>query len=150
MVLGTGFGLARMKNGGFGVKGSKLGSVTSRHQVHESSTLAFYHESSPSARVVTISFCHESSPSVESSTLQFLQRVTTFQLWAVIVFWPQLRLYISKLSDSSCFGKITQSNTTFMKKSSWEKVVWMDENALEPDAYAWMVTFGDWMVSFQV
>ena len=33
MVLGTGFGLARMKNGGFGVKGSKLGSVTSRHRV---------------------------------------------------------------------------------------------------------------------
>ena len=26
MVLGTGFGLSRMKNGGFGVKGSKLGS----------------------------------------------------------------------------------------------------------------------------
>ena len=26
MVLRTGFGLARMKNGGFGVKGSKLGS----------------------------------------------------------------------------------------------------------------------------
>ena len=37
MVLGTGFGLARMKNGSFGVKGSKLGSVTSRHRVHESS-----------------------------------------------------------------------------------------------------------------
>ena len=33
MVLGTGFGLARMKNEGFGVKGSKLGSVTSRHHV---------------------------------------------------------------------------------------------------------------------
>ena len=30
MVLGTGFGLARMKNGGFGVKGSKFGSVMSR------------------------------------------------------------------------------------------------------------------------
>ena len=33
MVLGTCFGLARMKNGGFGVKGIKLGSVTSRPQV---------------------------------------------------------------------------------------------------------------------
>ena len=39
MVLGTCFGLARMKNGGFGVKGSKLGSVTSRQATHESSTL---------------------------------------------------------------------------------------------------------------
>ena len=134
-MLGTGFGLARMKNGGFGVKGSKLGSVTSRHRVNESSTLAC---------------CHESSPSAESSTLQFLQRVTTFQLWAVIVFWPQLRLYTSKLSDSSWFGKITQSTTIFMKKHSWDKVFWMDENTLEPAAYAWMVTFGDWMVPFQV
>ena len=77
--------------------------VTSHHRVHESSTLAC---------------CHESSPSAESSTLQFLQRVTTFQLWAVIVFWTQLRMYTSKLSDSSWFGKITQSNTTFMKKNS--------------------------------
>ena len=33
MVLGTCFGLARMKNGGFGVKGIKLGSVMSRPQV---------------------------------------------------------------------------------------------------------------------
>ena len=30
MVLGTCFGLARMKNGGFGVKGIKLGPFTSR------------------------------------------------------------------------------------------------------------------------
>ena len=50
MMLGTCFGLARMKNGGYGVKGIKLGSVTSRQAIHE------------------------------SSTLQFLQRVTTFQL----------------------------------------------------------------------
>ena len=33
MVLGTCFGLARMKNGGFGVKGIKLGSIMSRPQV---------------------------------------------------------------------------------------------------------------------
>ena len=30
----------------------------------------------------------------------------------------------------------------FMKKLSWDKVVWMDENTLEPTVYAWMVTLG--------
>ena len=39
MVLGTCFGLARMKNGGFGVKGIKLGPFTSRQATHGSSTL---------------------------------------------------------------------------------------------------------------
>lgn len=38
---------------------------------------------------------------------------------------------MSKLSDSSCYRKITQSTTTFMKKLSRNKVIWMDENALE-------------------
>ena len=57
---------------------------------------------------------------------------------------------MSILSDSSCYGKITQSNTTFMKKCSWEKVVWIDKNTLEPTIYAWMVTLGDWMVPFRV
>ena len=57
---------------------------------------------------------------------------------------------MSKLSDSSCYGKLTQSNTTFMQKLSWEKVIWMDENTLESTIYAWMVTLGDWMMPFQV
>ena len=57
---------------------------------------------------------------------------------------------MSKLSDSSFYGKLTQSTTTFMKKLSWEKFVWMDENTLEPTIYAWMVTLGDWMVPFWV
>ena len=38
---------------------------------------------------------------------------------------------MSKLSDSSCYGKITHSTTTFMKKRSKNKVIQMDENALE-------------------
>ena len=46
--------------------------------------------------------------------------------------------------------KLTHSTTTFMKKLSWEKVIWMDENTLEPTVYAWMVTLGDWMVPFRV
>ena len=37
-----------------------------------------------------------------------------------------------------------------MKKRFWEKLVWIDENTLEPTAYAWMVTLGDWMVPFRV
>ena len=57
---------------------------------------------------------------------------------------------MSKLSDSSFYGKITQSTTTFMKKLSWEKVVLMDKNTLEPTIYAWMVTLGDGMVPFRV
>ena len=57
---------------------------------------------------------------------------------------------MSKLSDSSCYGKLTYITTTFMKKLSWEKVVWMDENTLEPTVYAWMVTLGDWMMPFRV
>ena len=57
---------------------------------------------------------------------------------------------MSKFSDSSCYEKLTQSNTTFMKKLSWENVVWMVENTLEPTVYAWMVTLGDWMVPFRV
>ena len=57
---------------------------------------------------------------------------------------------MSKLSDSSCYGKLTESNTTFIKKLSWEKVIWMDENTLESTIYAWMVTLGDWMVPFRV
>ena len=57
---------------------------------------------------------------------------------------------MSKLSDLSFYGKLTQGNTTFMKKLSWEKVIWMDENTLEPTAYAWMVILGDWMVPFRV
>ena len=46
--------------------------------------------------------------------------------------------------------KYNQITTTFMKKFSWEKVFWMDKNTLEPTAYAWMVTLGDWMVPFRV
>ena len=38
---------------------------------------------------------------------------------------------MSKLSDSSCYGKITQSTKTFMKELSINKVIWMDKNALE-------------------
>ena len=45
MVFRTGFGLARMKNGGFGVKGNKLGSVTSRHQVPSRQPCNFFKES---------------------------------------------------------------------------------------------------------
>ena len=38
---------------------------------------------------------------------------------------------MSKLSDSSCYGKITQSNTTLMKELFINKVIWIEENALE-------------------
>ena len=57
---------------------------------------------------------------------------------------------MSELSDSSCCGKITQSNTNFMQTLSWENVVLMDKNTLEPAACAWMVTFGDGMMPFRV
>ena len=57
---------------------------------------------------------------------------------------------MSELSDSSCYGKIAQSTTNFMKTLSWENIVWIVENALESAACAWMVTLGDWMVPFQV
>ena len=57
---------------------------------------------------------------------------------------------MSEMSDSSCYGKITQSTTYFMKTLSWENVVWMDKNALEPAIYAWMVTLGDGMMPFRV
>ena len=49
---------------------------------------------------------------------------------------------MSKLSDSSCYGKKTQSNTTFMKELSRNKVIWMDENALKLQSLHMMVTFG--------
>ena len=70
MVLGTGFGLARMKNEGFGVKGSKLGSVTSRHYVTSRHCNLL-------SRVVTMS---------RVVTLVLLQRSVTFQSGAVFVF----------------------------------------------------------------
>ena len=57
---------------------------------------------------------------------------------------------MSELSDSSWYGNITESNIIFMKTHSWEKVVWMAENTLEPAACAWMVTFGDGMMPFRV
>ena len=38
---------------------------------------------------------------------------------------------MSKYSDLSCYGKITQRSITFMKELSRNKVVWMDENAPE-------------------
>ena len=57
---------------------------------------------------------------------------------------------MSELSDSSCYGNITQSNIIFMKTLSWENIVWMDENTLEYAACAWMVTLGDGMVPFRV
>ena len=57
---------------------------------------------------------------------------------------------MSKLSDSSWYGKITQSNTNFMKTLSWENIVLMDKNTLEPTACAWMVTLGDGMMPFRV
>ena len=38
---------------------------------------------------------------------------------------------MSKLSDSSCYGKITQSTTTFMKEISRNKVIWIDKNSLK-------------------
>ena len=57
---------------------------------------------------------------------------------------------MSELSDSSCYGKITKSTKIFMNKISWENIVWMDENTLEPAACAWMVTLGDGMVPLRV
>ena len=57
---------------------------------------------------------------------------------------------MSKLSDSSWYGNITQSNTNFMKTLSWENIVLMDKNTLEPAACAWMVTLGDGMMPFRV
>ena len=57
---------------------------------------------------------------------------------------------MSKLSDSSWYGKITQSNTNFVKTLSWENIVLMDKNTLEPAACAWMVTLGDGMMPFRV
>ena len=57
---------------------------------------------------------------------------------------------MSKLSDLSWYGKITQSNTNFMKTLSWENIVLMDKNTLEPAACAWMVTLGDGMMPFRV
>ena len=56
---------------------------------------------------------------------------------------------MSELSDSSCYEKITQSTTKF-HEDTWENVVWMDKNALEPAACAWMVTLGDGMMLFRV
>ena len=38
---------------------------------------------------------------------------------------------MSKWSDLSCYGNITQSTKTFMKELSRNKVIWMEENALE-------------------
>ena len=55
-----------------------------------------------------------------------------------------------KLSDSSWYGKITQSNANFVKTLSWENVVLMDKNTLEPAVCAWMVTLGDGMMPFRV
>ena len=57
---------------------------------------------------------------------------------------------MSELSDSSCYGKITQSPKHFIKTLSWENVVWMEKNTLEPAACAWMVTLGDGMMPFRV
>ena len=74
MVLGTGFGLARMKNEGFGVKGSKLGSVTSSHYV-TSRHCKLLSRVVTSSRVVTVTCCHESSLRHESSPWCFFKEV---------------------------------------------------------------------------
>ena len=57
---------------------------------------------------------------------------------------------MSELSDSSWYGKISQSTKNFMKTLFWENVLWMDKNTLEPTACAWIVTFGDGMMPFWV
>ena len=57
---------------------------------------------------------------------------------------------MSKLSDSSCYEKITQSNTTFMKELSRNKVIWMDENALEVTASAYGGDLWCQVMPFQV
>ena len=41
-----------------------------------------------------------------------------------------------KFDDSSCSGKITQRSRIFMKEILRDKVVWMDEIALEVTASA--------------
>ena len=48
---------------------------------------------------------------------------------------------MSKFDDSSCSGKITQRSRSFMKEILTDKVVWMDEIALEVTASAKDMTF---------
>ena len=57
---------------------------------------------------------------------------------------------MSKLSDSSCYGKITQSNKTFMKELSINKVIWMDKNSLEIVASAYDGDLWCQVMPFQV
>ena len=57
---------------------------------------------------------------------------------------------MSKLSDSSCYGKITQINITFMKELSRNKVIWMDENALKVIVFAYDGDLWCQVMPFQV
>ena len=108
--------------------------LTSRPGLHESSTFL----SMPSRQPFT---SRQPCNFVKESQLFSFEQFSYFR--HNFVYWhPKFCLLTSKLGDSSWFGKITQSTTTFMKKHSWDKVVWMDENTLKHTAYAWMVTLG--------
>ena len=57
---------------------------------------------------------------------------------------------MSKLSDSSCYGKITQSNKTFIKELFINKVIWMDKNTLEVTVFAYNGDLWCQVMPFQV
>ena len=57
---------------------------------------------------------------------------------------------MSKLSDSSCYGKITQSTTTLMKELFRNKVIWMDENSLKITVSAYNGDLWCQVMPFQV
>ena len=56
---------------------------------------------------------------------------------------------MSKLDDSSGYGKITQSNSTLIKELFKNKVICMDENALKVTISAQGGDFSLQMVPFQ-
>ena len=106
-------------------------------------------ESSTFSRVVTLPYCVESSTIHESSPSIFCQELQLF-IFEQFSYFRHNLVYRSKLSDSSCYGKITQSNTPLMKELFRNNVIWMDENSLEVIVSAYNGDLWCQVMAFQV
>ena len=143
------FGLVRMNIEASQAKGSKFGMFTSHQGVHESSTF-------PS--VTTHQSCTSRQPCflsrvVNHSRVVNMPKISKSHNFSDLSSFLVLGIISSTDIQIEWFKLLWKENSEYYKfheKLSWENVVWMDKNTLEPAACAWMVTLGDGMMPFRV
>ena len=145
-MLGTSFGLARMKIEASQAKGSKFGMFTTRQGVHESSTLPSITSREPfmSRQHVKDSFCHDSSlPSrvvtVKSYNFSDLSSFIVLRITSSTDVWIEWLKFLWK--DNSEYYNFHED--TFLRKCrlNGRKYPWTCYICLNSDSWRWNGTF---------